>query len=203
MLTMGRDFDERAVWLARMVVPHEPALRSWLKLRRVIDFEIDDIVQETYAKILSLDSVDGIRNPRAYAYQIAHSILVSQVRRSRVVSIRATGDVERLGVAAPDPSPERQLADRDELRELARAIASMPRKCRIVFTLRRIEGLDHQEIARRLRISRKTVEKRMTQGLRHLMEVYGKGGDQEFQASNLLERSSHARHDTTADEPGD
>jgi RNA polymerase sigma-70 factor (ECF subfamily) len=195
--SMRRDFDERAVWLARKVLPHEMALRSWLKQRRVVGLEIDDIVQETYAKILSLDSIDGILDPRTYTYQIAYSILVSHVRRSRIVSIRATGDIERLGAEAPGPSPERVLADRDELRELAAAITSMPRKTRVVFVLRRVEGLDHKDIANRLGISKKAVEKRMTQGIRHLMTVFGRGGDGTFQASNPRDRLLRSRDDTT------
>lgn len=200
---MRRDLDERAVWLVRTIVPHEPALRSWLKLRRVGDLEIDDIVQETYSKIMALDSVEAIRDPRAYAYQAAHSILVSHIRRSRIVSIHASGDIERLNLEAPEPSPERQLADRDELRELALAISAMPEKSRTVFTMRRIDGFDHEQIAARLHISRKTVEKRMTQAIRHLMDIFGRGGSKLRHTSSAVETPFRQNLGTTTHDPGD
>ena len=200
---MRHDFDERAVWLVRTVVPHEPALRSWLKLRRIFDLEIDDVVQATYAKLLSLESIEDIRDPKSYAFKTAHSILTSHLRRSRIVSIYAIGDLDRLGVEAPDPSPERQLADRDELRELALAIAAMPAKSRKVFTLRRVDGLDYYEIAGRLRVSKKTVEKRMTVAIRHLMDTFGRGGKIHFQTSNLQDGPLHKKNGTAQHEPGD
>ncbi|GAA0532738.1 RNA polymerase sigma-70 factor (ECF subfamily) [Rhizomicrobium palustre] len=194
---MSRDFDERALWLARVVLPHEPALRSWLKTRRVIAFEIDDIVQEAYAKLLSLENVADVRDPKAYIFQVAHSILVDHIRRSRVVPIRVAGDIDLLEVESPGASPERQLADRDELRELSSAIASMPNKVRLVFVLRRVHGLDHREIARRLGISKKTVEKRMSAGIRHLTNFFTQGGVGHPQTSNDRGKPLRARHDKT------
>lgn len=66
---MSRVSDERARWLARHVLPHEPALRAWLSTRRVADLEVDDIVQETYARLASAESVATVRNARTYAFQ--------------------------------------------------------------------------------------------------------------------------------------
>lgn len=51
-------------WVAREVLVHEPALRSWL--RKVADAnDIEDIVQESYCRISSLRDVSHIRNGRA------------------------------------------------------------------------------------------------------------------------------------------
>jgi RNA polymerase sigma-70 factor (ECF subfamily) len=33
------------------VLPHEPALRAWLAGKQVHGLEVDDIVQETYARL--------------------------------------------------------------------------------------------------------------------------------------------------------
>ena len=45
------------------------------------------------------------------------------------------------------------------------AIASLPERCRIIFTLCRLEKLSHKEIAKQLDISTKTVENQMTRAL--------------------------------------
>ena len=168
--------DERALWLSRAVLPHEPALRAWLKRKRVIDLDIDDVVQEAYAKLAALESVAGVRDPRTYVFQVAYSIVVSHVRRSRIVSIRAMEDVEDLGTVLPQASPERQLEDRDELNRLAAAIAALPPKCRETLLLRRVEGLSQKETAKRLGVSEKAVEKNMARSLRALMDTFGRGG---------------------------
>lgn len=61
-----------------------------------------------------------------------------------------------------------KLLVRELNRELEAIIASMPDKCREVFTLSRQEGLGNEEIARRLGISVKAVEKHITKALRIL-----------------------------------
>jgi RNA polymerase sigma-70 factor (ECF subfamily) len=200
---MTRDFDERARWLARAVLPHEPALRAWLGHRRVVDLDIDDIVQETYATLVSLESIDAIRDARSYTFQVAFSILAMHVRHARVVPMHSTADIEQLAIEAPEPSPERQVEDRDELRHLAEALASLPDKCRQVFLLRRVEGLSQREAAARLGLSEKTLEKHMARGIRHLMDVFGRGGKPAFQASKERKSYSELPYDRTIDEPGD
>jgi len=182
---MRRVCDERALWLARHVLPHEPALRAWLKRRRVQDLEVDDIVQETYARLASAESVAGVRNARTYAFQTAHSVILTHLRRSRVVSIRAVADVDLLGAAAEGPSPEEEAADRDELHHLAQAIAGLPERVREVFSLRRIEGLSQRQVAERLGLAESTVEKHMAKSFRLLMDRFGRGGKPPAGASRL------------------
>lgn len=57
-----------------------------------------------------------------------------------------------------DNSTEEKLAA-DELREeLAKYVKQLPERCRLVFRLRREEGLSQKQIAETLQISEKTVE---------------------------------------------
>ena len=64
---MEIDFQERARWLARHILPYEPMLRSRLRRMFVYGMEVDDIVQEMYARIVSQPSLDSIKYPRQYA----------------------------------------------------------------------------------------------------------------------------------------
>jgi RNA polymerase sigma-70 factor (ECF subfamily) len=168
--------DQRALWLATHVAPHEPALRAWLAGRIIVGLEIDDIVQETYTRLILLQSVDGVRNPKTYAFQTAYSVMMTHLRRSRVVSFKAMSDIDYLGAAADDPSPEQQTADRDELRHLADAISQLPPRVAEVFRLRRLQGLSQKEIAAQLGISESTVEKHMGKGIHMLAATFGRGG---------------------------
>ena len=182
-------------------MPHEPALRSWLRNRRLVGLEIDDIVQETYARLIAAESVDGVRNPKTYAFQAAHSVMMTHVRRSRVIAFQTVSDIDQLGATADEPSPEHRVADRDELQHLAEAIASLPVRVRDVFTLRRVEALSQREVAQRLGISESTVEKHMSRGFYLLTALFTRGGNQAPGASKAGDEmhEAHVQGDGTAD----
>ena len=193
--------DERALWLAEHVLPFEPALRAWLSRRRVVDLEVDDIVQETYAVLAELDSVAHIRNPRTYFYTVAHSIILRHVRHERVVSIEAMADIDRLGIYSDEPSPEEALSNFQELRSIALRIAALPDRCREAFTLRRIHGLPQREVARKMRVSEGTVEKHIGRAIKLLMTAMKIERSHEAAAARQPSEvvRTHATEDTTRD----
>jgi RNA polymerase sigma-70 factor (ECF subfamily) len=195
--------DERAIWLARHILPVEPALRAWLRRRRLQDTEIDDLVQETYAKLIVLESVDAIRDPKSYAFQVAHSIHATRIRRARIVPIQAGADLGDMPIPALDGTPEDILQARDELMELAAALTSLPARCKAAFLLRRLDGLSQRETAQRLGISEKTVENYMTQAIRFLMDRYGRGGKPKAQTSKDAREETIDRNAAKNLESGD
>jgi RNA polymerase sigma-70 factor (ECF subfamily) len=173
---MMRIGDERALWLSRFVLPHEPALRAWLRRNRIAGLDIDDVVQETYAKLAALESVAEVRDPRTYTFQTAHSVVLTYIRRARIVPIRAAVDMDELDAAEYELSLEREWEGRDELRRLGEVIDALPDKCREVFILRRVEGLSQREVSQQLGLAESTIEKHMARGIKVLMDVFGRGG---------------------------
>ena len=173
----------RTQWFLRNILPHEPALRGWLARHRPMGLEADDIIQEAYAILADLETVDDIRFPRAYLFQVARSVITRHVRRARVVSIQTIDDLSQLGHADEGPSPERIAIDRDQLRRLAEAIGSMPAKTQEAFVLRRVDGLSQREISVRMAVSENTVEKHISRGLKLLIDWFGHGGNAEAKVS--------------------
>jgi RNA polymerase sigma-70 factor (ECF subfamily) len=57
----ARDRQERTRWFLRNILPHEPALRKLAGPGHPAGLEIDDIIQEAYAVLADLDTVEGIR----------------------------------------------------------------------------------------------------------------------------------------------
>ncbi len=182
---MGLYSDERALWLGRHVLPHEPALRVWLRRRRLEGLEIDDVIQETYTRLIAADSVAHIRDAKSYAFQIAGSVVVDYLRRLKVVSIASVSDLDNMDLPSEEPSPERQVIDREELHRLAQMIARLPGRVRDVFTLRRVYGLSQREVAARLGLAESTVEKHMARGFLLMLEELGHGGKDPAQPSSL------------------
>lgn len=169
--------DERALWLGRHVLPHEPQLRAWLRRRRLEGLDVDDVIQETYSRLMSADSVAHIQDAKSYAFQVAGSVVIDYLRRMKVISIRSVPELDQLETASQDPSPERQAIDRDELHRLAEMIANLPGKIRDVFVLRRVHGLSQAEVAKRLGLAESTVEKHMAKGFFIMLSQYRHGGN--------------------------
>jgi RNA polymerase sigma-70 factor (ECF subfamily) len=191
--SMPPPHDDRSLWLARCILPHEAGLRRWLHGISVLDeADVDDLVQETYAVLVTLPSVAKITDPRAYAFQVARSLLLQGLRRARIVSINAVADLAVLEVPDDAPSPFEQVAGRDDLHLLQAAIDAMPPQTRRAFTLRRIEGFSQREVAQITALSESTVEKHMSRAIRILMAQFGRGGKPNRRASPSREPSPDA-----------
>jgi len=85
----------------------------------------------------------------------------------------------KLKYQEPESLPETPSTDnlhqKLEVKQLQQlineAIDDLPERCRMIFTLCRLEGLSHKEIAQKLDISTKTVENQMTKALKILRKV--------------------------------
>lgn len=196
--------NDRSRWLAQNIVPHEPALRRWLRAFSALDdADVDDLVQETYAVLATRPSVDEIVDPRAYAFQTARSLFLQSVRRAKIVSIHSVADLSSLEVPDDAPSPFQHVAGREDLRQIAAAIESMPPQTRRAFTLRRVDGLSQREVAAATNLSENTVEKHIGRGIRILMAQFGRGGKPSPRASDADRQASDAPEpmETTEESP--
>lgn len=176
---------DRNRWLAAEVLPHEAALRAWLKgFGASASSEVDDLIQETYAVLSTRTTVADIVDGRAYAFQVARSLLLQSVRRAKIVSIHAMADLAELDAPDGDPSPFRHVAGREDLRQVMQIIAAMPPQTRRAFVLRRLHGLSQRDIALRIGVSENTVEKHIGRGIRLLMNKFGRDGKRPHDASH-------------------
>jgi hypothetical protein len=96
---------QRTRWFLRSILPHEPALRGWLSRSTPPGVDPDDVIQEAYTILAELESVDAIRHPRAYLFQVARSVIMRHVRRARIVPIHTVDDLERLELPTTRPRP--------------------------------------------------------------------------------------------------
>ena len=173
---MTPDFRDRGRWLARHVLPHEALIRAKLRNMSLYDLDVEDVIQEMYAKFLNLESLDAIRFPKQYALVTARAIVVDHIRHSRVVSITLSGNLESLDVPEMEATSEERVEFRQEVQAVYAALDQLPSVCRETLILRRVEGLPQKEVARRLNISEKTVEKHLASGVRLLIKIFGRGG---------------------------
>lgn len=187
---MTQDYRERGRWLARNVLPHEALIRLKLRAMCLYDLDIEDVIQEMYARFMTHAALDSIRFPRQYALLVARGIIVDHVRHSRVVSITSSGNLELLEIAEPEANSEERMEFQQEVRLVLAALDELPKLSREILVLRRVEGLPQKEVAYRLQISEKTVEKHMANGVRLLIKLFGRGGKQRTNPSTISEAAS-------------
>lgn len=178
----------RAQWIERHLLPVEPRIRAWLNRNHVNGLDAEDVLQEMYARVGSVENVDDIRDPLLYAIKVAQSILLNHVRRSHIVSITMVGDLDNFDIPSPARSPEDEVVFRDEVQLVIKALKDLPERTRSVLLLRRVEGLSQKETAVRLKIAEKTVEKHMAQAATYLSAQFGRGGKLKIQTSPKTDR---------------
>lgn len=171
-MTISSGEERRALlaFVGTQILPHEHDLRLWLKRLGVKAHELDDIVQEVYCRLLRLDRIDHIADGRAYLFRSARNVMLEQVRKSRIVSIMTVQNIDDLGVADHTPSPEASASSRAELGHVLNLIKGLPERCRLVFELRKIQGLSQAQTARALHLTENVVEKETAKGLSLLLQ---------------------------------
>ena len=164
-------------WFAEEVLIHEGPLVRFLRRSWPRQDEVDDILQDTYVRVYEAAAKALPQAPKSLLFTTARHLMIDRVRRRRVVSIEAVGglgELDHLNVLIDEPSSETRASARQELRHLARAFDALPPRCRDVLWLRRVEDLPQKEVAQRLGISAKAVEKALARAVQLLAKtVFG------------------------------
>lgn len=182
-------------WFAREILVHEGALVAFLHRAWPNRAEIHDLRQEAYVRVYEAAGKSRPTAPRAFLFTTARHLITDRLRRGRVVSIEPVGDLEALNVLIDEVSPERRLDAHQILHRLVAAFDRLPPRCREVVWLRRVEELPQKEVAARLGISEKTVEKQVAKGVRLLAEhFYGNGQARRATRSSVPETEDGKGH---------
>ena len=159
-------------WFKREILAHEAALVRYLTRLWPNRDDIHDLRQEIYIRVYEAAKKSRPTvSAKSFLFSTARNLMTDRVRRSRIVSIEAVGDFDSLHVMVDEVSPERRLDGRQELKRVAAAFDALPPKCREVFWMRRVDELTQKEVAERLGISPRTVEKHVVRGMQILADI--------------------------------
>lgn len=192
--SMENALDE---WFAREILVHEAALTSYLLRRWPHRDDVFDMRQEIYIRVYEAAARELPAQPRALLFTAARNLIADRWRRSRVVSLEALGEIEATNVLVDEVTPDRRLSSQRELRQLVRAFDRLPARRREVLWLRRVEELPLKEIAERMGIAQKTVEKHLADATRDIAAMVLGGSD------CPLPSIMHVKDDIHVDQLGD
>lgn len=127
-----RKYSEPLYWHVRAIVGNHD--------------DADDLLQEIFIKVWkALPSFRGDSDAFTWLWRIATNEAVSFLRKARV---RAALSFSRLDAEAERISDPNPFFDGDKaLRALRKAIATLPDKQRLVFTMRYYEELSYEQIS--------------------------------------------------------
>jgi RNA polymerase sigma factor (sigma-70 family) len=176
---------DQSLWFAEAVRPHEPALRAFLSRRFSSLPDHDDLVQETYARLLRVTDTQRLVHAKAFLFTTARNVAIDRFRRTRrtlVDSIEETAEGELL-----EPAPgAAEVLDRAQRHEaMLAALGTLPDRCREVMLLRYVDGFSANEIAAHLGLASATVRVHLMKGVRDCAQF--------FRANGLLDADEPAK----------
>ena len=136
-----------------------------------------DIVQEVFIKVWEKRASIKDISLEVFLYKMVRNQCLNYLRHVKVVENRSGGlkdatqmeELYRIDIIRDEPY---LLIEKELEHEIVEVMNQLPDKCKQVFQLSRIDGLMNAEIADKLQVSVKNVEKHMTKALKHFREHF-------------------------------
>jgi len=151
----------------------ESVLRACLYRYTRNSSDVEELLQETYARLLTAGASDEpeVRSVRAFSLTVARNVAFDWLRHKQVVPIELVADMEAMDILDERDQIDAIVNSHQELMMLVKAVQELPERCRQVFTLRKVYGYSQKEIAARMNISENTVEQQLVKAARHCAQA--------------------------------
>ncbi len=173
---LGQAWAQREIW--RRFAPMVYGL-----FRRALSprCDHDDLTQEVFLRVFrNLGSLERASAIRSFVYSVAVRVVSEEVRR---FAWRRRISERQRDLSTPSTSPPANFEVRETLLFVQRILGGMGDKYRAVFVLRYVDGMDLEEIALGLRISRSSVKRYLAKSL---ASVYKSVAQEEAQGGARL-----------------
>ena len=151
--------------ITKLFQDHREALTQFLVYKIRCPETAQDLCQETYLRLLRDNAVTHDDNLSGFLFRVADRLAINYLKCQRLA--RNSGTPLDDNLVCPKHRPDEITALRQQCEILLNAINSLPRKFRAVFLLRKIDELTYTEIAQKLGISEKTVQRHLVEAMLH------------------------------------
>ncbi len=127
----------------------------------------NDIVQESFIRLIRHPALHTITNRKAYLFRIALNLTIDHQRHHTASTKALQHFKHQEGHRVETRTAETILLAKEELARLLQALTELSPQCQRIFYLNRFAGLKHREIAEQLHISTRTVEENIKRALIH------------------------------------
>ena len=151
---------------------HRLALYRYLKHILISREDALEVLQEAYLRLLRQPSFEHVRqNAKAYLFQTAANLANNRFRQRSKKSFATEVEMfEAAGLTSPHWASWPEMALQGEQTEsiIIRALMELATPVRTAILQYRFQDLTHREIALRLGVSERTVERYIKDGLSHI-----------------------------------
>ena len=158
--------DDHSQYVTQLFEQYRRPLMRYLTDLLSSPDDAEDIVQETYVRLLKAQELDrsGSRI-RGYIFKIATNLAYDRFRHRKVtgekIPYEDTKTYEDTNLVGSNPQPDRIVDFEQGLQLVKQALLELKPRCRQVFLMRALEHLSYQDIAERLGIGTRTAEREM------------------------------------------
>lgn len=168
-MTQREQVQDASNAFGQLMVEYGPALSRYFG-RRIRDrSEVEDLVQEVFARLSKRGDFANITNVNAYIFQTAANVIKDRLRQQLARPVYQYDHTENHRTDDTAFSPERVLIAQEILNRLLTAVEELPVRTRRIFILCKLEGVSHPKIAEKLGVSLSTVDKHLAAALAFLM----------------------------------
>lgn len=133
--------------------------------------DAEELVQDVFLKIWEKrDSLDDSKNIKSFIFKVAVNAIYDFIRRKNIES--AYKDFAEANFEKQPNSTWHQVIFSEMLANLDRLVKQMPPERQKIFRLSREDGLTSEEIARKLNLSKRTVENQLYRAIALLKKHY-------------------------------
>lgn len=133
----------------------------------------EELVSDVFVKIWNKrDTISNINNIKSYLFILARNESISFIRKNKRIKIVNLEEIEEY-YFAPLESDGSELFNQDMIDKINTAIDLLPAKCKMAFSMAKINGLKYKEIAEIMNISPYTVKNHIAYALEKICDYVG------------------------------
>ncbi|MBA6390894.1 RNA polymerase sigma factor [Colwellia sp. BRX10-3] len=138
-------------------------MRSIMKMS-VEQQDVDDILQETFIRVLDSDAKQQIKSPKGYLFVVSRNLVLKKLMQQ---SKEIHTELDDALIEDDDENTvEKDLYQKLKFERFNKVLSSLPEKHRRAILLRKLYCLSHKEIAKKMDVSVSSIEKYIAQGLK-------------------------------------
>jgi len=145
-------------------------IRSYIFYKIGNEDDASDMAQDVFMKIWTKRKSLDSRNIKALLYKMSSDLIITKYRKNNVKK-KFIEHTTYTNKNKYDITPENLINYKNLKNRYIEALGQLTENQRSVFLMHREESLSYREIAERLGISNKAVEKRISKSLKHLKTV--------------------------------
>lgn len=173
----GKPLESKEQVLEQLFREHGVVLRAFLAARVSPEMDLDDLVQEVFLRLARVEDLKGRMtadrgSTLSYVLTIGVNLILDLKKHHAVVDRHARREAQMTEESERQACPDVIAAAQEDLALVEEAVLQLPPVWRKVFLLSRVESMTYREIAEKMNVSVKQVEKYMSKALKRLRDAF-------------------------------